>query len=406
MSNLLKYKPKNINQIKFTINKLIKIFSINSVTKYRAEIVLIILLLLGFETPGKLPSIDYFLQLYTIAVAGIFSWIYLLTKDRKKLIYYLKNYLVIIILISLSLLAIFHHDRTNLIGSYLFPNSILSTLCLLGSGMLISGTNFRKRISIIYGMISLITYYSLISFSSYYFNSRFYGNFLQPDIFAEFITVAFIAGLEIINNINNKKIKILIYLNQLFLIAILYLTKTRAVFLLAIVINLLYIVLVDMRKRKYIQTSFLVILVGLFFLSPFRSTSPSSLSYSSTYRFHLQEVAIHHVKGSLIVGAGNDGLQNSILCGDFYKHKELLRTCEEGYYFTSTHNIFLDKIMVFGLLGSLSLIIVILYRIFRNSISTNNYSKAAGLMLLSVFFYYFTNVTSLTIEAILFALLF
>ena len=128
--------PKNIYQIKFTINKLIKIFSINSVTKYRAEIVLIILLLLGFETPGKLPNIDYFPQLYTIAVAGIFSWIYLLTKDRKKLIYYLKNYLVIIILISLSLLTIFHHDRNNLIGSYLFPNSILSTLCLLGSGML------------------------------------------------------------------------------------------------------------------------------------------------------------------------------------------------------------------------------------------------------------------------------
>lgn len=397
-----KYKIKK----EIMLNKILKSISLKNITKYRSEIALVLVLLVGIETPGKIPNIDYYPQLYSLAVAGLFSWIYLLTKDRKKLISYLKNYFVVAILLGLFLLSIFHHARLNFLGSYLFPNSILSTISLVGVGILVAGTELKRKVSIIYLGITLITLYSLISVGKYYFNSRFYGNFLQPDIFAEYITIAFVAGLQILNNIKNKKLFYLVFLNQLFLITVLYLTKTRAVFLIAILMNLLFIFLIDRDKRKYAQTTFLVILVGLFFFSPFRSNSAQNLSYSSTYRFHLQSVAIPHTKGSLIVGSGNDGLQNSILCGNFFKHKDLIRTCAEGFYFTSTHNIFLDKAMVFGLLSSASLVLLILIRIFKDIKNSSNFTKISGLILLSLFLYYFTNVTSLILESILFTLIF
>lgn len=383
-----------------------KYISIKYINDYRSEIALILVLLLGFETPGKIPNIDYFPQLYTIIIAGVFSWFFLLTKDRKKLISYLKNYFVLVILFSLILLSIFKANHLNFIGSYFFPNSILETLSLIGVAILLARTDVANKIFILYAFVSVVSLYSLISFSKFYFNSRFYGNFLQPDIFGEYLTIGFIAGLQVLEYLKNKKYIILIYINQLFLISLLYLTETRATFLIAIFINLLFIILVDRKRTKYLQTSLLVILLLLFFVSPFRSNSASNLSASSTYRFHLQEVAIPHIRNSILVGSGNQGLQNSILCGEFYKHMDLIQTCREGYYFTSTHNILLDKALVFGILGGLSLLILIIWNIYMKLRDSSNFVITSGLILLSLFLYYFTNVTSLILESILFAFLF
>jgi hypothetical protein len=99
--------------------------------------------------------------------------------------------------------------------------------------------------------------------------------------------------------------------------------------------------------------------------------------------------------------AGNlaDALNCSRLAG-----KQLKATCKQGYFFNSSHNIYIDRALGIGWLGALAYIAIIVLAI-RKGLRVKPESKIFAYGALLIGLYYLTNVTSLTLELLFWILL-
>jgi O-antigen ligase len=194
---------------------------------------------------------------------------------------------------------------------------------------------------------------------------------------------------------------------QVVLFTLLLLSQTRAAVALTLVLQVYWLWRV---KRDWFSTRhwkaalavLIVLIVGGVALAGSRLTNLHYARTSIDYRISLQAAGLRASTKKPLLGYGVGNLADALACPALTA-PSLQKTCDQGYYFNSSHNIFLDRVLAFGWLGGLAWIILILYRLFR----TKREAPAEVLLslcLLMICLYYFTNVTNIVLELLVWVL--
>jgi O-antigen ligase len=82
----------------------------------------------------------------------------------------------------------------------------------------------------------------------------------------------------------------------------------------------------------------------------------------------------------------------------------LQKTCHQGYFFNSSHNIFIDRFLAVGWLGGLAFLALAVLAIYK-ALRAQPEVRIVGWALLLIACYYLTNVTNVTLELLLWVLI-
>lgn len=350
------------------------------------------------------------LQSWLLLISGGFAWIAVLFGHRKLLasLDRLSRVLLGVFAISclISCLASPHFGYDFLGAPYIRLGFGGFAACI-GIGLL-AGTIPRQRL--ISGLYALIVGLAVIalphSWLSVHSLLRVGGVFAQADILACFLGCGLVLGFGMLS-LYPKYRKLLIFV-QVFLAVMLLLTQTRAVLLLIIFIGFLW--LLQHRNTKtfklacvYIVAS-LALVVALHYAAPNRLTDTGYASQSFHYRLSLQRYALQAAVQKPLWGYGPGNLADALDCPRLLE-KSLRQTCNEGYFFNSSHNIFIDRVLAVGWLGGLAFLGLVLLVIYRN-LRDKSEQRIWGYALLLISGYYVTNVTGVPLELLFWILLF
>ncbi|HWT56050.1 MAG TPA: O-antigen ligase family protein [Candidatus Microsaccharimonas sp.] len=237
--------------------------------------------------------------------------------------------------------------------------------------------------------------------------ARVGGAFHQPDLLAIWLVCGWIIGFGLWPQA--KKQRWGMAATQTLLLVVIVLSQSRMALLLLIVISL---VIAVRQLRGRLRTMAVLLTIGVtglvgssaYLIAPHNRVIDSGYSTQSIqYRLTLQSYGVHAVSYQPIVGYGPANIQTGISCLIIHD-PALIRTCQQGYYFESSHNIFLDRFIGLGLLGGSAYIIAVggLLYIGKRQIGIARYVWYAAL---AICVYYLTNITSVSIELLLWVLL-
>lgn len=302
----------------------------------------------------------------------------------------------------------FHPDVANLTG---LPHSrlgVLSLLACIGCGLVSRFFSVQRLARGLYASSIAIAItavpYTLITMGSL---ARVGGAFHQPDLLAIWLVCGWIIGFGLWPQA--KKQRWGMAATQTLLLVVIVLSQSRMALLLLIVISL---VIAVRQLRGRLRTMAVLLIIGVtglvgssaYLVAPHNRVIDSGYSTRSIqYRLTLQSYGVHAVSYQPIVGYGPANIQTGISCLIIHD-PALIRTCQQGYYFESSHNIFLDRFIGLGLLGGSAYIIAIggLLYIGKRQIGIARYVWYAAL---AICVYYLTNITSVSIELLLWVLL-
>jgi O-antigen ligase len=279
-------------------------------------------------------------------------------------------------------------------------------LSCVGIGLLLT-TVARKRL--LTGLYLIILGLSVVSvpYSWWHFHSllRVGGVFSQADIMACFIGCGLLLGLEMLHLYPRRRNVLLA--GQLFWAVLLLLTQTRAVLLIVIVLGLVW-ELCKRRGHEFKRVAFygaaaLLLLGGLHYFAPSRLTNTAYASESIHYRLTLQGYALKASWQKPFWGYGPGNLADALSCPRLTS-PALQKTCRKGYFFNSSHNIFIDRVLAIGWPGGLSYLVLVLLAIYRG-LRGRPETRIFGYAVALVGCYYLTNVTSVTLELLLWTLM-
>ena len=80
-------------------------------------------------------------------------------------------------------------------------------------------------------------------------------------------------------------------------------------------------------------------------------------------------------------------------------------SCDDGYYFTSTHNIYLDRILAIGWIGGLAYSLFVQICLYLGLRLKGQQIQILSYCALVIAIYYLTNVTSVALELLFVILL-
>jgi O-antigen ligase len=140
----------------------------------------------------------------------------------------------------------------------------------------------------------------------------------------------------------------------------------------------------------------------LHYVAPGRLTNAGYAEQSIHYRLSLQDYALKASGRKPFLGYGPGNLADALRC-PWLPAGPLQTTCHQGYFFNSSHNIFIDRILAIGWLGGLAYLGIVILAIYRG-IRSKKEVRSMGYGLLLIGCYYLTNVTSLTLELLLWVL--
>jgi O-antigen ligase len=279
-------------------------------------------------------------------------------------------------------------------------------LSCVGVGLLLT-TIPRKRL--LTGLYLIILALSVVSvpYSWWHFHSllRVGGVFSQADIMACFIGCGLLLGIEMLHLYQRRRNVLLGA--QLFWAVLLLLTQTRAVLLLVIVLGLVW----ESRRQRghkfkrvaLYGAAALLLLGGLHYFTPGRLTNTAYASESIHYRLTLQGYALKASRQKPVWGYGPGNLADALSCPRLTSPL-LQKTCSKGYFFNSSHNIFIDRVLAIGWPGELSYLALVLLAIYRG-LRGRPETRIFGYAVVLVGCYYLTNVTSVTLELLLWILM-
>ena len=236
---------------------------------------------------------------------------------------------------------------------------------------------------------------------------RIGGVFAQADIFAVFLGCGLLLGLAMWTMYPRWRPPLLIM--QLVLLGLLLLTETRAVLFLVIILY------GYMFWQNHKQTGWswwqwlaciigaLLVLIGAKILLPVRVTSGAYADQSIRYRLVLQAEALRPAAQKPLFGYGPGNLADALACNKLLT-TDLQQTCHKGYFFNSSHNIFLDRILAIGWLGGLAFLALVLIEL-RAGLWSSADSRVLAYCTLLIAGYYLSNVTDITLELLLWILL-
>ena len=341
-----------------------------------------------------------------LLVLGGFAWTaLLLNRDWLNKISRLEKGLIAIFMISCMLsAALAPHKSYGLLGAPHLRLGALGLIGCVGAGALMRNLTRRQFVHYIYVCILVISLVS-VPFSASKFHSlgRIGGVFAQADIMACFVGCGLLLGFEILKLYPAKRNVILG--SQFLLLALLILTETRSVIILVAILALLWSLqqkTITIRRATMYCLTFVILLSLMHTLLPNRLTDTAYASASTTYRLSLQSYALHASTTQPLWGYGPGNLADALACPKLVS-PALITTCKQGYFFNSSHNIFIDRVLALGWLGGLSYLLLVALAIYRALRSEQD--KIFGFALVLITGYYFTNVTSLTLELLVWLLI-
>lgn len=363
------------------------------------ETVLILYCLLPFLVPFGLTR-DLYLQSCVVILSGVLGWAAVVMQRRR---FHLPRPVAVLLAIYLfacllSLLA--HPSRLNLWGSPLMLLGTPALLAMAGSGLALQTVQAGKLVSWLYTSLVGLAIASIpYSLWNDHLRGRLGGLLHQPDFLAVCLGIGLILGTELWRQSAQRKWLIG---SQLFLLFTLFLTQTRAV----IVIVALVLLLMTARsgftaKRKVFMGAAIVVtlaltLAGLKLYAPGRLTSVSYASDSISYRLNLQRFALQAVRREPVTGYGAGSVLKALPCSSLH-NPALQKTCHSGYYFDSSHNVYLDRVLEFGWLGGLSFAGLMAWGLWHG-LRSRGPERVLAYCLLIVAAYFFTNPSDFEIE--------
>lgn len=344
-----------------------------------------------------------------LLVIGTFSWLAIglrYWKNVQRLGFAVLIILVIYILCCLVSLLVNPHIGYDFFGAPYIRLGAAGLIACVGFGLAVRSVPLERFKTWLYGLICALALVSIVyNWLHFHTLSRVGGVFSQADIFAVFMGCGLLIGTSLLHVY--PQCRYYFFTSQALLAILLLLSETRSVLLLVV---FLYPLLQQYAQSKWSLRRWalygvvvLSLLVGVTALLPSRVTSGPYAAQSIKYRFHLQESALRISTDKPLFGYGPGNLADALDCHQLH-NPSLQKTCHEGYFFNSSHNIFIDRVLAIGWLGGVCymlLITIVTVQAFRLK---KNVSAELICMLLIVG-YYFTNVTSVPLELLLWVLL-
>lgn len=345
------------------------------------------------------------LQGLLLVVSGGLAWIALLLAHSHILKLFDRLGILLAIFAACCLVSLFvnPHIGYDITGAPYIRLGTAGLLASIGIGLLARTIPPQRLLTGLYLLISSLAVVSL-PYSWLRLDSlvRIGGVFAQADVFACFLGGGLLLGLEVARQYPTRRKPI--FCVQGFLGLLLLLTQTRAVLLLVIILGLLWLwqtYNVSLIKLALCVISALLLLGMLAQFAPGRLTNVAYASQSLHYRLTLQNQALRATRHSLW-GYGPGNLADALDCEQL-SGKQLQATCRQGYFFNSSHNVFLDRVLAIGWLGGLSYLALVLLAIYRG-LRGSKEVRIFGYALLLIAGYYLTNVTSVTLELMVWVL--
>ncbi len=362
---------------------------------------------LPFLAPfNPLRNID--LQGLVLLISGGFAWCALLLGYRgvlQSLGWLEGGLLTVFSVCCVASLLINPHFSYGVLGAPFVRLGTGGYLACIGIGIL--GKTIKLE-QLLLGLYVLIVGLAVVSvpYSWLHFHSllRMGGVFAQADIMACFIGCGLLIGLGMWG-LCPKQRRLLLGI-QGFLVGLLLLTQTRAVLFLVIGLYLIFMIKHRRRGSPLVIVAVIAALLlfgTLHYFLPSRITDRAYVVQSISYRLSLQKYAVQTSAHRPFLGYGPGNLADALACSRL-PAGSLQTTCKQGYFFNSSHNIFIDRVLAIGWLGGLSylgLVVLALYRGWRG----NKTLQIVGYTLTLIGCYYLTNVTSLTLELLFWILL-
>lgn len=347
-----------------------------------------------------------------LIVAGIFAWLSLLPTigQSLKIIGIFEKSLLFIFILSLILsLVVTPNLGYNFFGAPHIRLGVAGLLACIGCGLLVQRIRHKQLISSLYVLIvgaTLISYpYCLIRHVPL---TRFGGIFAQPDILGVFLGCGILIGAYMSLQAEYRRFRLYITLSQIILFGSLLLTQTRAAILLVVVLLVFWYTLHN-KKISIIHFIGCLVFAGLLLVAgnslvPSRLKDLSYVSTSANYRLLLQVEALSASWNRPVFGYGPGNLADALDCQRL-SASQLQETCSEGYFFNSSHNIYLDRILAFGWIGGLAFLLLVATAVFRG-LQGGSKVQIYAFCLMLVALYYFTNVTGIILELLLWIFIF
>lgn len=341
-----------------------------------------------------------------LIIAGFFALLAIILNPAQYLQQLSKFELALLLIFVLSCLLSLALNPNKTYGALGAPYIRLGALGLISCvacALVVRKIPTNNILCFVYGSIVLTSLialpYSLLRFESL---TRPGSIFAQANVFACFLGVAILVGFHFWRTY--PKYRRFILVSQLWLVSTMLLSQTRAVIYLVIAL-LIVDRLITYRSKKSRGILLLVILplvlIGLSLLPGRLGDTPYAAS-SISYRLNLQKEAALSALQRPVLGYGPGNLADALSCAKLH-HPSLQQTCHEGYFFNSSHNIFLDRILALGLVGGLAFLIFCIYRIWR--LMLNPSLRLIAFAALLIVGYYLSNVTSVTLELLFWVLL-
>ena len=342
-------------------------------------------------------------------IAGVLGLFYLLryhSSDLKKLP--LKwPLLALIMLVGLN--AFKFHSSMNLEGVFYDPTGslVLISFILLGLLAAMQSQSFILSLVYVFAVIVGIDSYRVAFFNSQGF-SRFFGIFEQSDVLAEIIGLGLLLNAYFYTKFVQHKYRTAFFGIEAMLAGVLYLSGTRFVIVTSVVLSL---VLFWYLKAHRKEVAFLyaaaaaIFLIFSFTIHVTRITGVADYGSSVSYRLELQNITLRQVQSIPLLGVGVGNIEHVIPCQKLLSVRVLRKTCADGFIFSSSHNIFLDRILQFGLLAGLLYLAIFGMTILRALHAKLTAELVVMLLLeLSICLYFLSNVSLPEIELLLFTL--
>lgn len=345
-----------------------------------------------------------------LIIAGVFAWtaialrhkLFIEMQERRTLL------LLGIMMFSVLLSTLVNpHLGYDLFGAPLMRLGSLGLFACIGIGMLAQTVPSKKLITYLYVLICIICLLS-IPYNVFQFDStdRIGGVFAQADVLAVVSACGFLLGLRIYKMLPSKRVYVL--LCQLSLLIVLVMTQTRVPLILVFFLSIGWLLI---QQKTLLQTKTLIVLAATMFililgalLLPPRITDVKFAKESADYRFSLQEAGLQQTLHKPLLGYGLGNIADPLSC-DFLTAENLQSTCQKNFYFNSSHNIFLDRVLGVGWIGGLAYAALVVLAIWKGLIG-NNETRILAFCVLLIAVYYLTNVTSLVLEMLLWILMF
>jgi O-antigen ligase len=348
------------------------------------------------------------LQGMLLIISGSFAWIAIFLGRLGLLSSLARPAQVLLTIFGFSCLvslSVNPHFSYNFVGAPYIRLGIGAWLACLGIGLLCSTIPKRRLLGGLYALILGLTVIS-IPYTLLHAHSllRAGGIFSQADILACFLGCGLLFGLEMSGMYPGRRR--IIMACQVLMGVMLFATQTRAVILLVLILGLVWVFQHQGRqglgRLAICAAAALLLLITWNYLAPTRLADTAYASRSFHYRLSLQDHALRASVQKPLGGYGPGNLADALYCPRLLD-KALQTTCDEGYFFNSSHNIFIDRALAVGWPGALAFLALTALAIYRGFRDEKRRAWSYPLILISG--YYLTNVTSVTLELLFWVLL-